>query len=56
MIRGSLGSLPGPEKVPLFFFCADCMKSVSLVDAVSEWREICSVREQFVPFVVATKD
>ena len=37
-------------------FCVDCTKSVSLTDAVSEWHKICSVREQFVPFAVATKD
>ena len=37
-------------------FCADCTKSVSLADAVGKWCKICSVHEQFVPFVVATKD
>ena len=31
--------------------CADCMKSASLADVVGEWREICSVREQFLLFV-----
>ena len=45
----SLGSLPGPEKVPLFG--ADCTKSASLADVVGEWREICSVRKQFPLFV-----
>ena len=49
MIRGSLGSLPSPEKVPLFG--ADCTESVSLADVVGEWREICSVYEQFLVFV-----
>ena len=28
--------------------CADCMKSASLAGIVGEWREICSVREQFL--------
>ena len=37
-------------------FCADCTKSASLVDAVGESHEICSIHEQFVPIVVATKD
>ena len=27
------------------------MKSASLADVVGEWREICSVREQFPLFV-----
>ena len=49
VIRGSLGSLPGSEKVPLFG--VDCTKSASLADVVSEWHEICSVREQFPLFV-----
>ena len=49
VILGSLGSLPGPEKVPLFG--VDCMKSASLVDVVGEWHDICSVREQFPLFV-----
>ena len=31
--------------------CADCTKSVSLAGTVGEWREICSVREQFLLFV-----
>ena len=31
--------------------CADCMKSTSLAGIVGEWREICSVREQFLLFV-----
>ena len=53
VICGFLGSLPGPEKVPLFG--ADCMKSASLADVVGEWREICSVHEQFVPFVCLQK-
>ena len=53
MIRGFLGSLPGPEKVPLFG--ADCMKSASLTDVVGKWCEICSVREQFAPFVCLQK-
>ena len=37
-------------------FRADCTKSASLTDTIGKWCEICSVREQFVPFVVATKD
>ena len=49
VIRCSLGPLPGPEKVPLFG--ADCTKSALLADVVGEWREICSVREQFPLFV-----
>ena len=49
VICGSLGSLPGPEKVPLFG--VDCMKSALLMDVVGEWHEICSVREQFPLFV-----
>ena len=49
VIRGILGPLPGPEKVPLFG--VDCTKSASLTDVVGEWREICSVREQFPLFV-----
>ena len=49
MIHGSLGSQPGPEKVPLFG--VDCTKSASLTDVVGEWHEICSVREQFPLFV-----
>ena len=49
MIRGSLGSLPGPEKVPLFV--ADCTKSALLADVVGEWREICSAHEQYPLFV-----
>ena len=49
VIRSSLGSLPGPEEVPLFG--ADCTKSALLADVVGEWREICSVREQFPLFV-----
>ena len=28
--------------------CADCTKSASLAGIVGEWREICSVREQFL--------
>ena len=32
-------------------FGADCTKSVSLTDVVSEWCEICSVRKQFPLFV-----
>ena len=31
--------------------CADCTKSASLVGIVGEWREICSVHEQFLLFV-----
>ena len=31
--------------------CADCTKSASLAGIVGEWREICSVREQFLLFV-----
>ena len=31
--------------------CADCMKSASLAVIVGEWREICSVRKQFLLFV-----
>ena len=53
VIRGFLGSLPGPEKVPQFG--VDCMKSPSLADVVGEWHEICSVCEQFVPFVCLQK-
>ena len=49
VIRCSLSSLPGPEKVPLFG--ADCMKSASLADVIGEWCEICSVHEQFPLFV-----
>ena len=49
MIHCSFGSLPGPEKVPLFG--ADCMKFASLLNVVGEWREICSVRKQFPLFV-----
>ena len=45
VIRCSLGPLPGPEKVPLFG--ADCTKFASLAVMASEWREICSVREQY---------
>ena len=45
VICGSLGSLPGPEKVPLFG--VDCMKFASLADVVGGWCKICSVREQF---------
>ena len=52
VIRGSLGSLPGPEKVPLFG--ADCTESASLADVVGKWREICSVRKQFS--YLSTKD
>ena len=48
-IRCSFGSLPGPERVPLFG--ADCTKSASLAGVVGEWREICSVHEQFPLFV-----
>ena len=32
-------------------FGVDCMKSASLTDVVGEWREICSVCEQFPLFV-----
>ena len=32
-------------------FGADCTKSPSLVDVVSEWCKICSVHEQFLLFV-----
>ena len=32
-------------------FGADCTKSASLMDVVGEWREICSVHEQFPLFV-----
>ena len=32
-------------------FGADCTKSASLADVVGEWREFCSVREQFPLFV-----
>ena len=53
MIHGFLGSLPGPEKVPLFG--VDCTKSASLADVFGERREICSVRKQFVPFVCLQK-
>ena len=53
VIRGFLGSLPGPEKVPLF--CVDCTKSAPLADVVGEWHKICSVCEQFVPFVCLQK-
>ena len=38
-----------------FSFGADCMKSASLTDVVGEWHKICSVREQFVPFVCLQK-
>ena len=31
--------------------CADCTKSASLAGIVGEWRDICSVREQFLLFV-----
>ena len=31
--------------------CADCTKSASLAGIVGEWREICSVCEQFLLFV-----
>ena len=31
--------------------CADCTKSASLAVIVGGWREICSVREQFLLFV-----
>ena len=49
VIRCFFGSLPGPEKVPLFG--ADCTKFASLMGVVGEWHEICSVREQFPLFV-----
>ena len=31
--------------------CVDCTKSASLAGIIGEWREICSVREQFLLFV-----
>ena len=31
--------------------CVDCTKSASLTGTVGKWREICSVREQFLLFV-----
>ena len=31
--------------------CADCTKSASLAGIIGQWREICSVREQFLLFV-----
>ena len=37
-------------------FHAGCTKFASLTDPIGKWHEICSVCEQFVPFVVATKD
>ena len=49
VIRCSFGSLPGPEKVPLFG--VDCMKFALLAGVVGEWCEICSVHEQFPLFV-----
>ena len=39
-----------------YSFGADYTKSASLAGTVGEWHEICSVCEQFIPFVVATKD
>ena len=36
-------------------FGVDRPKSASLADVVSEWHKICSVREQFVPFVCLQK-
>ena len=39
-----------------FFSHVDCTKLALFADPAGKWHEICSVREQFVPFVVATKD
>ena len=49
LVRGQFLLLAGPGKTPLPVRI--CTKSASLAVIVGEWREICSVREQFFLFV-----
>ena len=49
LVHGQFLLLSDPGKTPLPVRIAQ--KSVSLAGIVGEWREICSVREQFLLFV-----